>query len=219
MGASKVYVVKAVRDVCGVTLVEANKLCSSAPVVIATDMTQSEAEAIAAAIESAGGSVQVNAPLNAPKAIQADETRGYEVVLLDLGASKANVVKAVRDVCGVTLVEAKKLCSSAPVVIATDKTLTEAQAIEGAIESEGGSVQVNAPKNAQKSEFNVVLTSVGTNRLNVVKAVMNACGLGLGAANDLTKNLPAVIATGVSSSDAQAIRTAIENAGGAVRIE
>ena len=219
MGASKVYVVKAVRDVCGVTLVEANKLCSSAPVVIATDMTQSEAEAIAAAIESAGGSVQVNAPLNAPKAIQADETRGYEVVLLDLGASKVNVVKAVRDVCGVSLVEANKLCSSAPVVVATDKTQSEAEAIAAAIESVGGSAQVNAPKNVQKSEFNVVLTSVGTNRLNVVKAVMDACGLGLGVANTLTKSVPATIAEQVSRSEAEAIKSAIEAAGGAVRIE
>ena len=219
VGASKSYVANALRAVCGVTLVEASKLCSSAPVVIATDMTQSEAEAIAAAIESAGGSVQVNAPLNAPKAIQADETRGYEVVLLGVGASKVNVVKAVRAACGVNLVEANKLCSSAPVVIATDKTQSEAQAIAAEIESAGGSVLVNAPKNVQKSEFNVVLTSVGTNRLNVVKAVRDACGLGLGVANDLTKNLPAVIATGVSSSDAQTIRTAIENAGGAVRIE
>ena len=223
VGASKVHVVKAVRDVCGVTLVEANKLCSSAPVVIATDKTQTEAQAIEAAIESAGGSVQVNAPLNAPKAIQADETRGYEVVLLDLGASKVNVVKAVRDVCGVTLVQANKLCSSAPVVIATDKTQSEAEAIEAAIESAGGSAQVNAPKNAQKavqkSEFNVVLTSVGTNRLNVVKAVMDACGLGLGVANTLTKSVPATIAEQVSSSEAEAIKSAIENAGGAVRIE
>jgi large subunit ribosomal protein L7/L12 len=71
----------------------------------------------------------------------------------------------------------------------------------------------------QKNAFNVVLTSVGTNRLNVVKAVRDACGLGLGVANDHTKKLPAVIATGVSRSDAQTIRTAIEDAGGAVRIE
>ncbi len=219
VGTSKLNVVKAVRDVCGLTLAEANTLCGSAPVVIATDMTQSEAEAIAAAIESAGGSVQVNAPLNAPKAIQADETRGYEVVLLGVGTSKLNVVNALRAVCGVTLVEASKLCSSAPVVIATDKTQSEAQAIAAEIESAGGSVQVNAPKNVQKSEFNVVLTSVGTNRINVVKAVKDACGLGLGVANDLTKSVPSTIAEQVSRSEAEAIKSAIENAGGTVRIE
>ena len=71
----------------------------------------------------------------------------------------------------------------------------------------------------QKSEFNVVLTSVGTNRLNVVKAVRDACGVGLGVANTLTKSVPSTIAEQVSRSEAEAIKSAIEAAGGAVRIE
>ena len=206
------------RNHCGYPLLEAKAICDNLPATASGFNTRADADALCKAIVTAGGGAVVLADASI-KPVQADETRGYEVVLLGVGASKVNVVKAVRDVCGVTLVEANKLCSSAPVVIATDKTQSEAQAIAAEIESAGGSVQVNAPKNVQKSEFNVVLTSVGTNRLNVVKAVRDACGLGLGVANTLTKSVPSTIAEQVSRSEAEAIKSAIEAAGGAVRIE
>lgn len=206
----------------GYSLQDAKAMCDNLPATASGFNTRADADALRKAIVTAGGGAIVLADPSI-KPVQADDTRGYEVLLLGVGASKVNVVKAVRDVCGVSLVEANKLCSSAPVVIATDKTMSEAAAIEAAIESEGGSVQVNAPKNAQKavqkSEFNVVLTSVGTNRLNVVKAVKDACGLGLGVANTLTKSVPATIAEQVSRSEAEAIKSAIESAGGSVRIE
>ena len=206
------------RNHCGYPLLEAKAICDNLPATASGFNTRADADALCKAIVTAGGGAVVLADASI-KPVQADETRGYEVVLLGVGASKVNVVKAVRDVCGVTLVEANKLCSSAPVVIATDKTQSEAQAIAAEIESAGGSAQVNAPKNVQKSEFNVVLTSVGTNRLNVVKAVRDACGLGLGVANTLTKSVPSTIAEQVSRSEAESIKSAIEAAGGAVRIE
>ena len=219
---NKVTAINLLRNHCGYSLQEAKAMCENLPATASRFNTRADADALRKAIVTAGGGAVVLADASI-KPVQADETRGYEVVLLGVGASKVNVVKAVRDVCSVTLVEANKICSSAPVVVATDKTQSEAQAIAAAIESVGGSVQVNAPKNAQKavqkSEFNVVLTSVGTNRLNVVKAVMDACGLGLGVANTLTKSVPATIAEQVSSSEAQTIKSAIEAAGGAVRIE
>ena len=221
---NKSTAINLLRNHCGYSLQEAKAMCENLPATASGFNTRADAEALRKAIVTArGGAILLTGASKA--SVQVDDARGYEVVLLGVGASKANVVKAVRAVCGVTLVEANKLCSSAPVVIATDKTQSEAEAIEAAIESVGGSVQVNAPKIAQrgvqvqKNGFNVVLTSVGTNRLNVVKALRSACGVGTMVANNLTKNLPAVIATGVSSSDAQTIRTAIENAGGTVKIE
>ena len=219
---NKVTAINLLRNHCGYSLQEAKAMCDNLPATATGFNTRADADALRKAIVTAGGGAIVLADPSI-KPVQADDTRGYEVVLLGVGASKVNVVKAVRAVCGVTLVEANKLCSSAPVVIATDKTQSEAQAIAAEIESAGGSVQVNAPKNAQKavqkSEFNVVLTSVGTNRLNVVKAVRDACGVGLGVANTLTKSVPSTIAEQVSRSEAEAIKSAIEAAGGAVRIE
>ena len=71
----------------------------------------------------------------------------------------------------------------------------------------------------QKSEFNVVLTSVGTNRLNVVKAVKESCGMSLTEANTITKTIPVVVASDKSQDEAEAIKSAIELAGGTASLE
>ena len=219
---NKVTAIDLLRNHCGYSLKEAKAMCENLPATASRFNTRADAEALRKAIVTARGGAIVLAEASI-KPVQADETRGYEVVLLGVGANKISVIRALQSVCGITLVQANSLVKTLPVVIATDKTQSEAQTIAAEIESAGGSVQVNAPKNAQKavqkSEFNVVLTSVGTNRLNVVKAVRDACGLGLVVANTLTKSVPSTIAEQVSRSEAEAIKSAIEAAGGAVRIE
>ena len=206
------------RNHCGYPLLEAKAICDNLPTTASGFNTRADADALCKAIVTAGGGAVVLADASI-KPVQADEIRGYEVVLLGVGASKLNVVKALRNVCGVSLVEANKLCSSAPVVIATDKTQSEAQAIAAEIESAGGSVQVNAPKNVQKSEFNVVLTSYGSSKVAVIKAVQNLTGLGLLNAKNLVDSAPVIIVTVGSLSEAEAAKAAIEEAGGTAAIE
>ena len=218
------------RNHCGYPLLEAKAMCDNLPATASGFNTRADAEALRKDIVTAGGGAIILADASI-KPVQADEIRGYEVVLLGVGTSKLNVVKAVRDVCGLTLAEANTLCGSAPVVIATDKTESEAQAIKSAIDAVGGSAQVNAPLNAPsnvqkitqkvvlKSVFNVVLTSVGTNRLNVVKAVKESCGMSLTEANTITKTIPVVIASDKSQDEAEAIKSAIELAGGTASLE
>ena len=138
-----------------------------------------------------------------------------EVVLTSIGNNKVSVVKAIRDACGLSLAAINTLCSALPSVVATEKTISEAQSIKKAIEAAGGTAEINEPK----SEWNVVLTSVGTNRIAVVKAVKEACGIGLGIANELTKEIPAVVATVENRNDADEIIAAIEAAGGTAKIE
>ncbi|MBQ5888143.1 MAG: ribosomal protein L7/L12, partial [Bacteroidaceae bacterium] len=218
------------RNHCGYPLLEAKAMCDNLPATASGFNTRADAEALRKDIVTAGGGAIILADASiAPEPVS--EERGYEVVLLGVGTSKLNVVKAVRDVCGLTLAEANTLCGSAPVVIATDKTESEAQAIKSAIDAVGGSAQVNAPLNAPsnvqkitqkvvlKSVFNVVLTSVGTNRLNVVKAVKESCGMSLTEANTITKTIPVVIASDKSQDEAEAIKSAIELAGGTASLE
>ena len=210
------------RNHCGYPLLEAKAICDNLPATASGFNTRADADALCKAIVTAGGGAVVLADASI-KPVQADEIRGYEVVLLGVGASKLNVVKALRNVCGVSLLEANTLCSSAPVVIATDKTQSEAQAIAAEIESAGGSAQVNAPKNAQKavqkSEFNVVLTSYGSSKVAVIKAVQNLTGLGLLNAKNLVDSAPVIIVTVGSLSEAEAAKAAIEEAGGTAAIE
>ena len=71
----------------------------------------------------------------------------------------------------------------------------------------------------EKTEFDVVLTAVGDAKLKVVKAVKEACGLGLKEAKDLVDAAPKAVKTGVSKEDAEALKKAIDEAGATVEIK
>ena len=71
----------------------------------------------------------------------------------------------------------------------------------------------------EKTEFDVVLTADGDAKLKVVKAVKEACGLGLKEAKDLVDAAPKAVKTGVSKEDAEALKKAIEEAGATVEIK
>ena len=71
----------------------------------------------------------------------------------------------------------------------------------------------------EKTSFDVVLKSAGAAKLQVVKAVKEACGLGLKEAKDLVDAAPSTLKEGVSKDDAEALKKAIEEAGGEVEIK
>lgn len=66
----------------------------------------------------------------------------------------------------------------------------------------------------EKTEFNVELKEVGANKINVIKAVREATGLGLKEAKDLVESAPkAVIKEGLSKADAEALMAKLKEAG------
>lgn len=71
----------------------------------------------------------------------------------------------------------------------------------------------------EKSSFDVVLTEVGATKLQVVKAVKEACGLGLKEAKDLVDAVPATVKEGVSKDEAENLKKAIEEAGAKVELK
>ena len=71
----------------------------------------------------------------------------------------------------------------------------------------------------EKTSFDVVLKSAGAAKLQVVKAVKEACGLGLKEAKDLVDGAPKTLKEGVSKDDAEALKKAIEAAGAEVEIK
>ncbi|MBP3774321.1 MAG: 50S ribosomal protein L7/L12 [Bacteroidaceae bacterium] len=75
------------------------------------------------------------------------------------------------------------------------------------------------PAAEEKTEFDVILASAGDQKLKVVKAVKEACGLGLKEAKDLVDAAPKPVKTGVSKEDAEALKKAIEEAGATVEIK
>jgi len=71
----------------------------------------------------------------------------------------------------------------------------------------------------EKTEFNVELTDVGGNKIAVIKAVKAATGLGLAEAKGLVDGAPAVIKENVKKEEAEALKAAIEEAGGKVELK
>ena len=70
-----------------------------------------------------------------------------------------------------------------------------------------------------ESSFDVVLKEVGAPKLQVVKAVKEACGLGLKEAKDLVDGAPATIKEGLSKDEAENLKKAIEEAGAVVELK
>ena len=71
----------------------------------------------------------------------------------------------------------------------------------------------------EKTEFNVVLTEVGANKLKVVKAVKEACGLGLKEAKDLVDGAPSTLKEGVAKAEAENLKKVIEAEGAKVELK
>ena len=71
----------------------------------------------------------------------------------------------------------------------------------------------------EKSSFDVVLAEVGGAKLQVVKAVKEACGLGLKEAKDLVDGAPSTLKEGLSKDEADNLKKAIEEAGAKVELK
>ena len=71
----------------------------------------------------------------------------------------------------------------------------------------------------EKTEFDVVLKSAGAQKLAVVKAVKEACGLGLKEAKDLVDGAPSVLKEGLPKAEAESLKKTIEESGAEVEIK
>jgi len=71
----------------------------------------------------------------------------------------------------------------------------------------------------EKTEFDVVLAEIGPNKLKVVKAVKEACGLGLKEAKELVDGAPSTLKEGLSKSEAENLQKAIEAEGAKIELK
>ncbi len=110
----------------------------------------------------------------------------------------------------------------------TVKEVSELKTIlkdEYGIEPAAAAVAVAAPAAGgeaaaeEKTSFDVVLKNAGAAKLQVVKAVKEACGLGLKEAKDLVDGAPCNVKEGVDKATAEALKAALEGAGAEVEIK
>ena len=71
----------------------------------------------------------------------------------------------------------------------------------------------------EKDSFDVVLKAAGANKLQVVKAVKEACGLGLKEAKDMVDGAPSVLKEGMAKADAEALKKTLEEAGAEIELK
>ncbi|MBI5447827.1 MAG: 50S ribosomal protein L7/L12 [Gammaproteobacteria bacterium] len=122
--------------------------------------------------------------------------------------SKEDILQAISDMSVMDIVELIKsmedkfgVSAAAPVAIAA-----------------AAPAAANAPVE-EKTEFNVVMTNFGANKVNVIKAVRSITGLGLKEAKDMVEAVPAVVKEGASKADADKFKKELEEAGATVEIK
>ena len=88
-----------------------------------------------------------------------------------------------------------------------------------AVAAPAGGAAAGAAKAEEKTEFTVMLTAVGDNKVNVIKAVREVTSLGLKEAKDLVDGAPKPVKEGVSKADADAIAKKLTDAGAKAEIK
>ena len=94
--------------------------------------------------------------------------------------------------------------------------VTAAAAVVAAPAAGGGA---EAAAVEEQTEFNVILTGFGENKVNVIKAVRAMTGLGLKEAKDAVEGVPTVLKEGVSKDEAAKLKKDLEDAGGTVEVK
>ena len=95
--------------------------------------------------------------------------------------------------------------------------VSAAAAVAAAPAAAGGGGEAAAAE--EKTEFDVVMSSFGEKKVNVIKVVREITGLGLKEAKDLVEGVPSTIKEGVSKDEAESIKKKLEEAGAAVEVK
>ena len=118
------------------------------------------------------------------------------------------------DIVKLTLKEAKELSDYLKEVHGIEPAAGGAVMMAGPAAGGGGAAAVE-----EQTEFNVVMDSFGDNKINVIKVVRSATGLGLKEAKDLVEGVPSKVKEGVSKEEAEKLKKELEDAGAKVTIK
>src|SRR3989338_7505859 len=129
-----------------------------------------------------------------------------------MAISKEDILQAVADMSVMDVVDLVKMMEEKFGVSAAAAVAVAAPAAAGS--GEGGESGGEA-----KTEFNVVMTKFGDNKINVIKVIRTITGLGLKEAKDMVEGVPSMVKEAVSKQDAENFKKQLEEAGAAVEIK
>jgi large subunit ribosomal protein L7/L12 len=125
----------------------------------------------------------------------------------------ADINAIAEQIQGLTLLEASQL-----VKLLEEKLGVSAAAAAVAVAAPGGAAAA-APAAEAQTEFSVVLTGAGANKINVIKVVREITALGLKEAKDLVDGAPKIVKEGVSKDEAEAMKKKFVDAGATVEVK
>ncbi len=126
-------------------------------------------------------------------------------------------INAIADqIQGLTLLEASQLVKMLEEKLGVSAAAAAPVMMAGG--AGGGAAAAAAPAE-EKTEFTVVLTAAGANKINVIKAVREVTSLGLKEAKDLVDGAPKPVKEGVSKEEAEAIKKKFTDAGASVEVK
>jgi large subunit ribosomal protein L7/L12 len=126
----------------------------------------------------------------------------------------ADINAIAEQIQGLTLLEASQL-----VKMLEEKLGVSAAAAAPVAAAGGGAAAAAAPAVEEKTEFSVILTAAGANKINVIKAVREVTSLGLKEAKDLVDGAPKPVKEGVSKEEAETIKKKFTDAGATVEVK
>jgi large subunit ribosomal protein L7/L12 len=126
------------------------------------------------------------------------------------------IEKIVEEIKGLTLLEASALVKRLEETLGVSAAAAAPVVVSGVAP---GAAPAGAAPAEEQTEFTVVLTGVGANKINVIKAVREVTSLGLKEAKDLVDGAPKPIKEGVSKEEAETIRKKFTEAGATVEVK
>ncbi len=126
----------------------------------------------------------------------------------------ADINAIAEQIQGLTLLEASQLVKMLEEKLGVSAAAAAPVAVAG-----GGAAAAAAPAVEEKTEFSVILTAAGANKINVIKAVREVTSLGLKEAKDLVDGAPKPVKEGVSKEEAEAIKKKFTDAGATVEVK
>jgi large subunit ribosomal protein L7/L12 len=127
----------------------------------------------------------------------------------------SKVQSIIEEIKGLSLLEASELVKG----LETTFGVSAAAAAVAAAPAAGGGGAAAAAPVEEKTEFSVVLTAIGGNKIGVIKAVREITSLGLKEAKDLVESAPKPIKEGVNKDEAETIKKKFTEAGATVEIK
>ncbi len=126
----------------------------------------------------------------------------------------ADLAQLEEQIVGLSLLDAAQLVKALEARLGVSAAAAAPVMVAGG----GGAAAAAAPAE-EKTEFTVVLTSAGANKINVIKAVREVTSLGLKEAKDLVDGAPKTVKEGVSKDEAATIQKKFQEAGATVEIK